>query len=339
MSNSEAFIREKEFPRLSDRGSSLRLILETALDAVIVMKSDGTVADWNERATEIFGWTRDEVIGRNLAELIIPPQYRDAHRTGLALFLKNGTGPVLQKRIEISAVRKSGEDFPVELSISPLLDDDVFLFVGCVRDITERRQAEEHQKFLLEELNHRAKNILSTVAGIASRTAKTSTSVSEFSDKFSARLQSLGRAHTLLTAKNWRTTTLAELAKEILSPHQREESVQIEMDGPPLELKPKAALSLTMILHELSTNAVKYGALSTPEGKLSIGWNETASNSGQMIHLHWHETGVLGVTPPIRIGFGSKLIEASTRHDLGGEVTVNYGSDGVRYDFKFPTHR
>src|SRR5476649_1664211 len=99
-----ASIFKRNFPQLSDRGSSLRLILETALDAVIVMKSDGTVVDWNERATEIFGWTRQEVAGQNMAELIIPAAYREAHRAGLALFLKNGVGPVLQKRIEISAL-------------------------------------------------------------------------------------------------------------------------------------------------------------------------------------------------------------------------------------------
>jgi PAS domain S-box-containing protein len=339
MSNTGTLISKAEYPRLSDRGSSLRLILETALDAVIVMRSDGTVADWNERATETFGWTRHDVIGKNMANLIIPPRYREAHRDGLALFLTAGTGPVLQKRIEISAIRKSGEEFPVELSISPLVDDAVFLFVGCVRDITERKQAEEHQKLLLEELNHRAKNILSTVSGIASRTAKTSASVDEFSEKFSARLQSLGRAHTILTAASWQTTSLADLAKEILSPHRHYEGVQFEMDGPPLQLTPKEALAITMILHELATNAIKYGALSTSQGKISVGWTETNAGSGPTVHLHWHESGLTGVSPPRRAGFGSKLIEASTRHELGGDVAVDYRPDGVHYDFRFPAHR
>jgi len=339
MSSTDTLLLKSEFPRLSDRGSSLRLILETALDAVIVMRSDGTVADCNERATETFGWTRQDAIGKDMAELIIPPQYRDAHHKGLARFLADGSGPILRKRIEISAMRKSGEEFPVELSISPLLDDDAYLFVGYVRDITERKRAEEHQKLLLEELNHRAKNILSTVSGIASRTAKTSVSVDEFSEKFSARLQSLGRAHTLLTAASWQPTSLSDLAKDILSPHRRYEGVQIELGGPPLRLRPKEALAISMILHELATNAIKYGALSNSQGRLAIGWDEIDDGSEPTIHLRWHETGLAGVSPPQRTGFGSKLIEASTRHELGGDVAVDYRPDGVRYDFRFPARR
>jgi PAS domain S-box-containing protein len=98
----------------------LRLILETALDAVAVMKSDGVVADWNDCAVGVFGWSRDEAIGRTLAELIIPERYRDAHRNGLRRYLETGQGEVLGRRIEVSGLRKNGEEFPVELSISPL---------------------------------------------------------------------------------------------------------------------------------------------------------------------------------------------------------------------------
>jgi PAS domain S-box-containing protein len=112
--------------------------LETALDAVVVMKSDGVVADWNDCAVGVFGWSREEAIGRTLAELIIPERYRDAHRNGLRRYLETGQGEVLGRRIEVSGLRKNGEEFPVELSISPLQDGESILFVGCLRDITER---------------------------------------------------------------------------------------------------------------------------------------------------------------------------------------------------------
>jgi PAS domain S-box-containing protein len=125
-------------PRLSRHRDGLRLILETALDAVVVMKSDGVVADWNDCAVGVFGWSRDEAIGRTMADLIIPERYRNAHRDGLRRYLESGQGQILGRRIEVSGLRKNGEEFPAELSISPLQDDETILFVGCVRDMTER---------------------------------------------------------------------------------------------------------------------------------------------------------------------------------------------------------
>jgi PAS domain S-box-containing protein len=128
-----------DFPSLYPRRDELRLILDTALDAVVVMKRDGVVADWNDRAVGIFGWSRDEAVGRAMADLIIPERYREAHRTGLQRYLETGKGEVLGKRIEVSGLRKNGEEFPVELSISPIQDRESILFVGFLRDITERR--------------------------------------------------------------------------------------------------------------------------------------------------------------------------------------------------------
>jgi PAS domain S-box-containing protein len=115
----------------------LRPILETALDAVIVMKSDGVIADWNDRAAGVFGWSRDEAVGRIMADLIIPERYREAHRKGLRRYLESGKGEVVGRRIEVSGLRKNGEEFPVELSISPIQDREDILFIGFLRDITE----------------------------------------------------------------------------------------------------------------------------------------------------------------------------------------------------------
>src|SRR6516165_6924051 len=129
---------ERNLPRLSPSRDGLRLIMETALDAVVVMKSDGVVADWNDRATGVFGWSRDEAVGRTMADLIIPERYRDAHRNGLQRYLKTGRGSVLGTRIEVAGLRKNGKEFPVELSISTVQDGKSVLFVGCLRDITER---------------------------------------------------------------------------------------------------------------------------------------------------------------------------------------------------------
>ena len=117
---------------------ALRLVLETALDAVVVMNSDGVVVDWNDRAAGVFGWSRDEAVSRSMADLIIPERYREAHRNGLQRYLETGLGSVLGTRIEVAGLRKNGKEFPVELSISPVGDGKSVLFVGCLRDITER---------------------------------------------------------------------------------------------------------------------------------------------------------------------------------------------------------
>ena len=117
---------------------ALRLVLETALDAVVVMNSDGVVVDWNDRAAGVFGWSRDEAVSRAMADLIIPERYREAHRNGLQRYLETGLGSVLGTRIEVAGLRKNGKEFPVELSISPVGDGKSVLFVGCLRDITER---------------------------------------------------------------------------------------------------------------------------------------------------------------------------------------------------------
>jgi two-component system sensor kinase FixL len=127
----------KDVFHLSPQRDGLRLILETALDAVVVMKSDGIVADWNDRAVSVFGWSPDEAVGRIMADLIIPERYREAHRKGLRRYLESGKAAVIGRRIEVSGLRKNGEEFPVELSISPIQDGESILFVGCLRDITE----------------------------------------------------------------------------------------------------------------------------------------------------------------------------------------------------------
>src|SRR5271169_3191003 len=142
---------ERNLPRLMRQGDGLRLLLETALDAVVVMTSDGIVAEWNDRATNDFGWSRDEALGQTMADLIIPERYREAHKSGIRRYLETGRGEVLGRRVEVSGVKKNGDEFPLELSISPVLDDGRIVFVGCLRDISDRnalrlagtRQAED----------------------------------------------------------------------------------------------------------------------------------------------------------------------------------------------------
>ena len=171
---------ERSFHSPPPTRDGLRLILETALDAVVIMNADGVVADWNDRAASTFGWSRNEAVGRTMADLIIPERYRESHRIGLRRYLKSGKGEALGRRIEVSGIRKSGEEFPVEVSISPIQDGEHILFVGCVRDLTEHHAlrlaraevARVTQKMAIGEMSasiaHEIKQPLAAIASNAS---------------------------------------------------------------------------------------------------------------------------------------------------------------------------
>jgi len=212
------------------------------------------------------------------------------------------------------------------------------VFVGFLRDISERKRSEEHQKLLLAELNHRGKNMLAVVVGIASQTARNSESVAAFTKSFVPRIQAFGRAHSLLVEGNWRTTPLHKLIAEILSPYSLPGNAQVDVAGPEVDLAPKSALSVSMILHELVTNAAKYGALSVQNGRLAVHWELEAPPSVS-VRLHWRESGVGPISPPIEPGFGSTMIDVSARQELGGQVEVVYGPDGIEYDLVIPLRR
>lgn len=166
--------------------ASLGAVLKTTLDAVIVMRMDGTIAGWNDVAERTLGWSYQEAHGQRMSELVIPTQYREAHEQGLARFLATGKGPVLDTRFEITALCRDGIEIPIELSITFTEQFGEPVFLGFLRDISEREEAQRRQALMVAELNHRVKNMLAVVAGIAHQTARASESVPAFTEHFSA---------------------------------------------------------------------------------------------------------------------------------------------------------
>lgn len=313
----------------------LGAVLKTALDAVVVMRVDGTIAGWNDVAARTFGWSFDEARGHRMSEMIIPHRYRAAHETGLAHYLATGEGPVLDRHFEIEALHRAGHEFPVELSISPTEQFGEPVFLGFIRDITERRDAARRQTLMVAELNHRCKNLLGVVAGLAHQTARVSPSLAEFTPAFAGRLASLGRAHEILTAATWERAPLRALAGELVAGHNG-----ASVAGPDILLSPRQLLSLGMILHELVTNAVKYGALSVDGGRVALDWRVEED----CVKLDWIESGVTGIVPPQREGFGSKMIAMSVGHELRGTSSTEWhgieraieGGGGLAFRLAFP---
>jgi len=316
--------------------ASLGAVLRTTLDAVIVMRIDGTIAGWNDVAERTFGWSFEEARSRRMSELIIPTQYREAHEQGLTRFLATGEGPVLDTRLEITALSRDGSEIPVELSITFTEQFGEPVFLGFLRDITERHEAQRRQALMVAELNHRVKNMLAVVAGVAHQTARASDTVPAFTGAFFGRLDAMARAHEMLTAGKWQGADLCDLAEALLGPYAKGDAPQASYDGPRLEVGSRQVLSLSMVLHELITNATKYGALSKPEGRIALLWHVEEGESGPRVVMVWKESGLSAIKPPARDGFGLKMIGLSAGHELGGSAAADWQGDGLALTLDFP---
>ncbi len=213
----------------------------------------------------------------------------------------------------------------------PRLDDaGRFLgYTGCNVDITEVKAAGDRQRLLINELNHRVKNTLTTVQSIAMQTLRNARSPGQARQDFEVRLFALSRAHDVLTRENWRGAYLQEIVEGAVEPYRPRGSTQFRIKGPEVRLSPRMTLALSMALHELVTNAVKYGALSTSTGKVDIAWAVVMGDAGQRLVLRWSEAGGPTVLPPARRGFGSRLIERSLAQDLDGTVGIEFAPTGV----------
>lgn len=310
--------------------AGLQSVLDTALDAVVVMGVDGRIAGWNDHAAVTFGWSAAEALGQRLSDLIIPLQYRVAHEEGLNRFLQTGEGPVLDKRIEVRAMRRDGAEFPVELSVTASDQFGDPLFVGFLRDISERQAQVERQRRRLQESDHRVKNMLTIVAAIAQQTARNSADLPSFEKAFSSRLESLAKSHQLLVGSSAGDVALSVLAVQVLGADVR--AGRARFGGPELLLSPTQVLGLSMILHELYTNAVKYGALSTEDGEIVLEWDQV---DGTVV-LTWCEVGQPCRRNSRRTGFGERMIAMTTKSDLHGTVERDWHPRGLTVELRFP---
>jgi PAS domain S-box-containing protein len=309
-------------------------VYAAALDAVITIDHPGIVMEWNPAAEEIFGYSRSDAVGREMAELIVPPHLREAHRRGLTQYLASGQGPVLRQSFEMPALRGDGTEFPIELSIVPISSEGPPLFTVFARDITERKAAEERQRLLAAELDHRVKNILTRIVGIVERSRASAPSADALAATLSGRLSALARAHARLTRSNWTGSALRELVEEELAPYRSPTNVSLE--GPDAVLSPEAGQALGMVFHELATNAAKYGALSASEGQVTVRWQLTGDNDSAQLKVVWQEVGGPSVSVQGRQGFGSRLIRNLLRHELDAQVELSLAPAGVRCEMEIP---
>lgn len=291
---------------------------------------------YNDAYRRLIGYR--DVQGQTVAQAmpeVIPQGYIDmldsVYQTGepvqgkasLFRFPREPDGPVL--------------DTYVDFIYQPIRETDgriVGVFVQG-NDVTDAVVAAERQKLMIDELNHRVKNTLVTVQSIAMQTARSNADPKRFAENFQARLLALSHTHDLLTRSHWEGAELRSVLEHETQAHDQH---RILLNGPSVALDSASALSLGMVFHELATNAAKYGALTSGEGRVLVDWS-VANQTARTLHLTWREEGGTPTTRPTHRGFGSRLIERNVRHDLGGTVTLDYAPDGLIAEFSIPLDR
>jgi PAS domain S-box-containing protein len=297
---------------------------------------DGRVLRVNEAMCGITGFSRDELQSIHLFRHTHPD---DTEADGEG-FRKQVSGALEFYSVEKRFVRKDGRIIWMSVRSTPVRDADgrLLYLVRVVQDVTERKAAEQRQRLLIDELNHRVKNTLATVQSLANQTARSTPNPASFRDSFEGRLLALSKAHDQLTVHHWESADLRNLLNGSLAPYAGSASERIMLRGEDVVLRPRAVLTLAMAFHELSTNAAKYGSLSAPGGRIEIRWQpqrDGASGKAQL-GIDWAEQGGPSPAMPVVRGFGTRLIEGGVAAELGGSARLTFAPEGMRCEIRIP---
>lgn len=315
-------------------------IVEFSNDAIISKDLLGTITTWNRAATRIFGYTAEEIIGKPVSILI--PLDRQDEETDINRRIRCGE---CLDHYETVRRRKDGSLVNISLTVSPIKDAEGTI-VGAskiARDITESKRAAEKQRLLFREMNHRINNLLTLAGGIVTLSARSAKSPKELAEQVRTRLNAVARAHELMlpglvpasdTSK--RRTEMASLIRTIVAPYselKQGKDSRITAVGPDISIGENSVTSWALLLHEFTTNAVKYGALSSPDGRIDIKW--VLQNN--LLSLTWQETGGPTLTEEPRVeGFGTVLINATLKGQLAGQLSRAWNSEGLTIQLSAP---
>ena len=311
-----------------------RSILEQATDAILVLDRSGRITHASDAAGQI---SKAPPVGLRFSEAFPLAAASIAQQAVLERFSSDIIDTLLATKIvhgvEVKLASISLENRTFLLSAGPLVDE-AKISVGSIvtlTDITARKRAEELQTMMVAELNHRVKNILAIVQSVAVQTVRNTSTLDTFSETFSGRLRALSSAHDILTRTRWGGVPLKPLLEASVAAYPG----RINLEGPDVTLASHAVVPLSMVLHELMTNAAKYGALSA-SGSVEVRWQEISSGGTPKVRLTWIEKGGPPVKPATGKGFGTKLIERVMNYDLEGEAALDYRPEGLQCVLEFP---
>lgn len=307
-------------------------------NSAVGMARSGLDGRWlmvNARMSEITGFSAAELLRRRAGDLTFADDlYADENQMQDLL-----AGKISSFAIDKRFIRKNGSTVWVGITVS-LERDNVgqpLYFLLVVRDISAHREAEQHQSFLMRELSHRSKNLLAVIQAMARQTARASTDIDVFLDRFSQRLQGLATSHDLLVHQNWKHVLLVDLVRQQLAPFVDVDSDRLTIGGPTVAVVPEAAQALGLALHELATNAAKHGSLSAAGGRVAVTWDFIMLEGQQQLRVEWTETGGPKVKPPTGQGFGHVVITRMAGRSLDGHVEIDFAPTGLRWAISFPT--
>jgi PAS domain S-box-containing protein len=273
-----------------------------------------------------FGRRRDEPLSYDDIREAVHPDDRARRAEALRVALEETSEYDVEYRI-ITPAREE-RWLAVRGQVFRRADGSPLLLVGVSQDISERKRAEEHRALLANELSHRVKNVLATLQAIVGQTIRNATSLEEAGETLSSRIQALDAANDLLINGRWESAEMRDLVDRALAPFGSASTDRFRVAGPTLRVPPKVAVGLALALHELATNAAKYGALSSVDGHVELAWT---MRDDAVLEIRWEEVGGPPVEPPTRTGFGSQLIKRVLASEIGGSVELDYPASGVRF--------
>ncbi len=292
---------------------------------------------WDQRMRELWGLAPDDPVSYEVFLAALDPHDREL----TAKAVERAHDPEILAEYDVQyrvkGVRDGIERWIAATGRTQFLDGVPIRMAGTARDITDRKRWEEHIQLLMREVTHRSKNLLAVIQAMARQTKLASSDVNDFERRFSGRLQSLAAAHDLLVQRDWRGASMSEVIKSQLGHYLDQQAGQIDMSGPNLTVTPEAAQNIGLAVHELSTNAAKYGALSVPEGRVDVRWQREGEGADEgRIHLTWTERGGPSVSQPTRRGFGQVVTEQLTARALQASANLSFERSGVCWRLDMP---
>lgn len=305
-------------------------ILALVADSVICTDEEGRILVFNEAAERAFGYRADEVIGQPV-EMLMPPGDRPEHARQVRSFAvgRGAANRLMGFRREVRGRRKNGEVFVSEAMVSRQTIAGRRILTSVHRDITERKAMEEVREAAARELDHRMKNVLSIVNSLVSISAVSAASVEDFQQSLTGRLKALAATQSALRFGERQSASLDELLLVELAQYQTPDGTNVVIEGPPVPVGAKAAQLLALAIHELATNAAKYGALSDVGGRVTVTSTLEGEDDDGRLVIQWRETGGPPVKAPKRQGFGTRLIKKVVARALRADVEMEYRPDGL----------
>lgn len=309
--------------RLHEQHENIRLLLY-ADGGIVLVGEDGRIELVNATIERLFGYARPELLGQPI-ELLVPERQATTHRAARGAYMKKPAPRVMGAGRVLTGRRKDGSEFPVEISLRPISRKGERMVLATLIDMSERRRL---QQWIVSELQHRTQNLFAVCEAIANRTIDEGATSAEIKRILNARLHTLARSYATLTELSVEGIVLDQIVKQELAAFAE----RVEIKGCDIVLGPSAAQQFALILHELATNALKYGALSAPQGRIFVEGMRKPQGTEDMFILRWKERGGPLVKPPAQRGFGSMILLDAAKQL--GRVTMDYVPEGLSYELE-----